>query len=258
MSSITAIHSSVSPVVQQPPQRRVAFAGGNDSFLGPTSVSAPKFGGLWGDMKGAWQSINKAATNPKEKEVLWAWSHKYLWPNVARTGLLFVPVIGWILIPILNMTLFKQWEKKGDAIIEKVSKNGGDKALGVSINKVMDGFLEPEKTSSFGNVRDGFNSIMDHFSESNSSNKNVFQQLKLLEGKKSTESVKAFFGLTHYLQGAWYRKVGGAIVKGSFKLARSFKPLMPLVIGMNALIAYALKGRILKSMETVAKAAAKA
>ena len=258
MSSIIAIHSSTPPALAPPVQRRAVFAGGNDTFTGAASLVAPRFGGLWTDVTGVWGTLKKAATNPQEKEVLWAWSHKYLWPNLARTGLLFVPVLGWLMIPILNMTLFKQWENKGDAIIEKVSKNGGEKALGVNINRIMDGLLEPEKKTSFGYVKDGFNNVMDHFSESNEDNKNVFQQLKLLDGKKSTESVKAFFGLTHYLKGHWAGRIGRFFVMGSFKLARNFKPIMPFVIGVNALIAYALKGRILLSMDKVAKVAAKA
>ncbi|MDH4380219.1 MAG: hypothetical protein QE263_09990 [Vampirovibrionales bacterium] len=236
----------------------VHFSGrSSDSFQSTASVS-PKFGGAWTDLKGAWGAITKAATNPADHRVLTAWSQKYVFPNVVRAACLVVPVVGWILLPILNWTWLNKMEKKADGIIQTAAENGGEKALGVNINRVMDGVLDPSKPETFKNVQTGVNNIMDELGKSNVDKKSVFEHFKLEEGKPFFKTAQSFFGLFHYLQGSWFGRAISWAIKGSFKMARGFKPLLPLVVGFNALLALALRKPILRSIEKVAQAAIKA
>lgn len=260
MSSITAIHSSTPSALAPSIQRHAVFSGNKDIFTRAAWPTAVRFGGLWGDMQGAWQAINKAATNPADHKVLSAWSQKYVFPNVIRAACLLVPIVGWALLPILNWTWLNKMEKRADGIIQVAAQDGGDKALGVNINRVMDGLMDPSKPEVFKEqIQVGVNNIMDALSESNKDNKSVFEHFKLVDPKKPFFQItQSFFGLFHYLQGSLFGRGVSWAIKGSFKLARGFKPLLPLVVSFNALLALALRKPILRSIERVAQAAAKA
>jgi hypothetical protein len=237
---------------------RTRFGARSSDSFHSTSVISPQFGGAWADLKGAWGAINQAATNQADRKVLTAWSQKYVFPNVVRAACLVVPVVGWILLPILNWTWLNKMEKKADGIIQTAAENGGEKALGVNINRVMDGVLDPSKPETFKSVQTGVNNIMEELGKSNVDKKSVFEHFKLEEGKPFFKTAQSFFGLFHYLQGSWFGRFVSWVIKGSFKMARGFKPLLPLVVGFNALLALALRKPILRSIEKVAQAAIKA